>query len=517
MRSKQKQKRRQDTANSWAEQEDALFGPAPDNLYCEPCIATGVDADADADVDTTRRAASKEDKAPATRPTSTSTRKVSMPALAKKIACSASSRVTNIITKAKSEVSRVSQYHGNLDNGAGAGSSRTRMGRRAPSKPLPVVINTTNIKKGGGYSKTSVPSFTTPALPGNDQSNILRKARNIALAQVPNLCSHCHAFPMLSVCHPFFGPSERICSSHPPESIIRCVSCFRFQPKFKPFQQLGTSAARICPACARTAILDDNAARRLYENIISFLECQGLDMFQGKMLNVPIQLVDEDTMNQHGSTIGCDANEKKGGLTIWSEVHLPVISGVARGMANAASNFRRYRGGKKNESNFDNGGGSSGNAGRHASVQRILILKGFPENLMASVLAHEATHAWLCYDPIRRYGVPGEHTSFGQIRRIDQTVEEGLCQLVSYLYLQHLTVDDKKRGVSDMVKMFTGGDPTDLTLNQYYKWAIENHPSPVYGGGFKKAAKAYSQTLESGGGLKDLFQYVSMHLDFPPG
>eukprot|EP00979_Chaetoceros_neogracilis_P014820 scaffold4912_cov284-Chaetoceros_neogracile.AAC.11 len=516
MRSNQKQNKRKEK-NSWSEQEDALFGPSPANLsnlyYCEPCINTTTRHNDDAS-----KEPRKASVAAARRPTSNiddQKRKVTMPALAKTLVGNASSRVANVISMAKSEISKRPQYHGNQNSAA----ARARVGVRrgtALSESSSTVSSKIHVKNGGNSSRQSVPSFTTPAL--NNHSDIIRNVRNAALAQVPNLCSHCHAFPLRAVCHPFFGPSERICSSHPPQSIIRCISCFRFQPKYKPFQQLGTSAARICNACARTAVLDDNAARRLYENILSFMEGQGLDMFQGKMFNVPIQLVDEDTMNQHDSTIGCDANEKKGGLTIWSEVHaeIPILSGVARGIANATSAFR---GAKRNESDRDTGGEVLRNIGagiRHASVKRILILKGFPENLMASVLAHEATHAWLCYDPIRRYGVPGEPSSFGQVRRIDQTVEEGLCQLVSYLYLQHLTADDKKRGISDMVKSFTGGDPSDLTLNQYYKWAIENHSSPVYGGGFKKAAKAYSQTLENGGGLKELFQYVSMHRDFPP-
>ena len=132
---------------------------------------------------------------------------------------------------------------------------------------------------------------------------------------------------------------------------------------------------------------------------------------------------------------------------------------------------------------------------------------------MASILAHEATHAWLAFDPIRRDGVIGETTSFGQVRRIDQTVEEGLCQLVSHLFLQQLMVDDRKENFLDRLK---NDGPSDVKLNQYFKWSIENHSSEVYGGGFKKAAQAYTQTIETGGTLKDLFQYISIHRDFPP-
>lgn len=131
---------------------------------------------------------------------------------------------------------------------------------------------------------------------------------------------------------------------------------------------------------------------------------------------------------------------------------------------------------------------------------------------MASVLAHEATHAWFALNPVRRDGVVGDGTSFGTIRAIDRTVEEGMCQLVAHLYLQHLDANCQPETFVDNFK----GEPSDAKLNQYYKWSIENHGSPVYEGGFKNAVVAYTQTLQTGGGLRDLLQYVSIHRNFPP-
>ena len=496
MKSKQTQRKVHDGNNTWSEQEDALFGPSSTPVYCEPCIDTAL----------------KDPKSSATKATLDQKRKVSLPALAKKLAGNASSRVTSIISKAKGEVSKVSQHSRPPPNA----ESSSRM-KGPPTKTPP---HKSNVKDGEQFSKPSQPSFITPALFGNSGSDTFRNVRNAVLSQAPHLCAHCRALPMRFQHHPFFGPTERICSTHPLESVTCCVSCFRFQPKNQPFQPIGTSSAKICPACARTAILDDNAARRLYENVLSFMECQGLDMFQGRMLNIPIHLVGENGMNEQSSSIGCNANEKKRGLTIWSEVHagLPSVSGIAEGITKAVSStFLRPMSKKSNTSESDNKNiQRNAWAGmRHVSVKKILCLKGLPENLMASILAHEATHAWLAFNPIRRDGVRGEKTSFGQVRRIDQTVEEGLCQLVSYLYLQHLTADDKQ-GLSDMMKTITSADISDSTLNQYYKWSIENHSSPVYGGGFKKAARAYAQIIDSGGELKDLFQYISMHRDFPP-
>lgn len=322
--------------------------------------------------------------------------------------------------------------------------------------------------------------------------------------------------------HPFFGATERICSSHPAQSVTRCVSCFRFQPKKKPFALIGTSTARICPSCARTAILDNGAAKKLYEHVLQFMEREGLDMFGGKMKNVPVVLVSEDNLNRESSTIGCDATSKKRGLTIWSEMHIPLPDVV--GLAKSASKALRRVANRRSARTQSDVETSSGNreaevkrniwgGSRHVIVQKILCLKGLPRNLMGSILAHEATHAWLAMNPIRRDGVVGDSSSFGSVRRIDSTIEEGICQLVSHLYLQTLMTNDKKEGFRDH---FSRNGPSDVKLNQYYKWAIENHPSPVYGGGFKKAAVAYTQTVNSGGGLKELIQYVTIHRDFPP-
>jgi hypothetical protein len=133
---------------------------------------------------------------------------------------------------------------------------------------------------------------------------------------------------------------------------------------------------------------------------------------------------------------------------------------------------------------------------------------------MASILAHESTHAWLGLNPIRRDGVIGEDTSFGTIRSIDQTVEEGICQLIAYLYLQYIISNEDG---SETDRMFNiSGELTDSKLNQYFVWSIENHASPIYGDGFHKALSAYNYICEQGGGLKDLMHYIVIHRNFPP-
>jgi len=112
-------------------------------------------------------------------------------------------------------------------------------------------------------------------------------------------------------------------------------------------------------------------------------------------------------MNLQSSSIVCNANEQKRGLTIWSEQHigLPDVRGIASSVFRRAVDGRR----KGNEHTNSETSTSNGNevrrnvwAGmRQVSVKKILCLKGLPRNLMASILAHEATHAWLAFDPIK--------------------------------------------------------------------------------------------------------------------
>ncbi len=296
--------------------------------------------------------------------------------------------------------------------------------------------------------------------------------------------------------------------------------------------------------------MDDVAAKALYEHVLEFLQSRGLldehmlGADVGKRLKgVPVRLVGEREMHRQSSSIGCDANSQKMGLTIWSELHLPIPNVDVVGMAKRAGRMFR-RGGKSangdstsvgtstnNNSTSNSTSNSNSNSTdantqqanvrrnvwggmRHVQVQKILCLKGLPRNLMGSILAHEAIHAWLAMNPIRRDGVVGDDSSaFGRVRRIEPIIEEGICQLVSHLYLQTLMANDRKERFRDH---FSKDGPSDVKLNQYFKWSIENHSSPIYGGGFKKAAMAYTQTVQSGGGLKELLQYVTIHRDFPP-
>ena len=189
---------------------------------------------------------------------------------------------------------------------------------------------------------------------------------------------------------------------------------------------------------------------------------------------------------------------------------------------------------KKSSTNHDGRGGAGGLAPRAGvSINAILCLKGLPANLTASILAHEATHAWLALNPASGDSTPSGLSSssplFSSQRRLSPQVEEGCCQLVAYLYLTYLLETDLGKTSSyqntsntpsssssslsfSNLTSSSWGEPTEKQLIQFFQWAIENDCSQVYGDGFRLAKKSYSHFFSSGSGeLREFLDYVCRH------
>merc|ERR1712071_505431 len=62
-----------------------------------------------------------------------------------------------------------------------------------------------------------------------------------------------------------------------------------------------------------------------------------------------------------------------------------------------------------------------------ARITAILCLKGLPKDLVSSILAHEATHAWFKL-----------HPNYDPMNPVPLQIEEGCCQLMAFLYLNYL-------------------------------------------------------------------------------
>ena len=386
--SRQKQSKTKVKGNTWSEQDDALFGPSP-AMYCEPCASTT----------RTSTTTNNEKQSASASASASSINKLHLKVSAK----NAASKLTGFLTKARDDVvdatleaKRRNDKAWNKKNAAIPISSARKPAPTHASLPALTTSVPTPVKPAP--TRASLPAFTTsvpaPMKPPPSHNFGMRLSKIVTetlTSQVPFPCAHCNAIPLMYQYHPFFGKAQRICSTHPLNSVIQCVSCSRYQTRGDPFAAIGTSSARICSACARTAILDNGAAKMLYEHVLQFMESQGLDMFDGKMKNIPVILADENSLDRQSSSIGCEAKGQKRGLTIWREMHVPIPNVLS--MAKSASKLMKRVISSK-EASSNNGGEDEVKrnvwAGtRHVDVVKILCLKGLPRNLMASILAHE--------------------------------------------------------------------------------------------------------------------------------
>ena len=275
--------------------------------------------------------------------------------------------------------------------------------------------------------------------------------------------------------HQFREVDGHIAVADPDESEIgeirRCAGCHRFEPadEAKHFIDVGDKDRCICLACCRTLVSTSDDAISLWEQVVNFFEGPlGLvtdnDSISGvsrqTLMDIPVILVGIDALNENMQK---ESNEHSKSSQI-----------MTRGLC-----MSEY----------------STHSAESIEVVSILCLSNLPAELTASILAHECTHAFFKLHPNFRYKGPLPHM-----------VEEGLCQLVAFLFLSQHS-DELGESTED-----DGDDaiPSDAKLRQYFKFCIETDES-VYGRGFRMAARAYAKM-----GMQDLLYYIALNRDFPP-
>jgi len=296
------------------------------------------------------------------------------------------------------------------------------------------------------------------------------------------MCSH-HASKSTNSCNGVVaseGSSNRTTMSEETMGEVRrCAGCHRFEPKrssAKCFIDVGDgdTGRCVCLACCRTVVTTSDDVIPLWDKVLDFFEGPlGLitseDSHQGgvtrrELKSIPILIVGKNALND---------NMKKQPESDHSGSKL-----MTRGLCLS----ERCRGER------DNGKDGVG-------VTAIICLSGLPADLTASILAHEATHAYMKLHPNFPYKDP-----------LPLKVEEGLAQLIAFLFLTDLdSVEESHRDVEEDKSL-----PSDAKLRQYYRFCIETDKG-LYGEGFRMAARAYAKI-----GLQELLYYVALNRDFPP-
>ena len=270
--------------------------------------------------------------------------------------------------------------------------------------------------------------------------------------------------------------------------VRRCAGCHRFEPisHSKRFVDVGdgNTGRCVCLACCRTVVTSNDDAIPLWKRVVDFFEGPlglisgdnsggGGHAFGGvtrrDLERIPILVVGaaalNDNMKRHAHT-----------------GHLESAQIMTRGLCLS----ERMRGGSKRSSK----GGEA-----EVGVTAILCLSGLPSALAASILAHEAMHAWIKM-----------HPNFPCADPLPLRVEEGICQLVAFLFLND-GLDPPVPGPDEVEESTM---PSEERLRQYFRFCIETDEG-AYGEGFRGAARAYARM-----GMQELLYHVAVHRGFPP-
>lgn len=206
---------------------------------------------------------------------------------------------------------------------------------------------------------------------------------------------------------------ERYCTHHEQDSSVSCTGCARLRrPESDDIADIGDGRV-ICLECLHTIVPDTAAAQPLYNEIVEFYRTN-LSMQIPEV--PPLMLVENSGLNE-----ACDREGRAG-----------AVDGVQQGPATHTRGLCLIERVSSVRTGRIARDGSSGaltsksemvplQVDRNTVVVAILVLAGLPRVVTGAVIAHELMHAWL-----REHG----------IRKLSEQVEEGLCQLMSYLWLE---------------------------------------------------------------------------------
>jgi hypothetical protein len=316
----------------------------------------------------------------------------------------------------------------------------------------------------------------------------------------------------------------------------------------------------LCAQCSDSIIVDASEVVALYRSIVDFMgSALGLSI-PAEMREVPVLLVDVQTLNENrGKLNDVLGHHDVGELAATTEMGVRPGSGsgkrlvsvrgeaVIRGVTLSRCSEVRHM----PTARLSIGGGRSSLApGQLPQVYRVtqtrdvsavLVLYGLPRDLTASILAHEAMHVWLKLNK----GFPF---------RMPPKLEEGLCQVIAYMYLDSLvatgTSSDGSSALDSPSSVASPGasakvhspqpratqpsvrrpnsagsrtGPTKSTapfrtvpkptktLLGWFRQQIATDKSPVYGEGFKEAYAAVTAV-----GLKAVVSHIQEHQVLPP-
>lgn len=271
--------------------------------------------------------------------------------------------------------------------------------------------------------------------------------------------------------HPFWN--QKYCPSHEIDGTPRCCSCDRIETGEVKYAGL-EDGRKICLECLETAVFDTKECQPLYREVLKFYKNVGMMIDQ----EVPMLLVERTALNEarEGEKEGIHMTSETRGLCLSEEQTVTTVFGGKSSFPRLSFNFwtepKHLR--------------------RHCEVTAILVLYGLPRLLTGSILVHELMHAWL--------------RLAGGFPRMRPEVEEGICQVMSHIWLSaELKRAEKKDSTS--AKGITS--PAQERLGKFYLYQISSDTSPVYGDGFRQALASVNRY-----GLVRVLEHLRMTANF---
>jgi hypothetical protein len=289
----------------------------------------------------------------------------------------------------------------------------------------------------------------------------------------------------------------------------KCFSCHKREPfpesNRAPFVQL-LDGRKLCPHCQSTVVMESAELQVIYPKILKFFSEQLGFILPPEIYSVPILAVDVHTLNEnmnyeysgntngHGHCGGLDFNHDHQAVTMGLTMstiqhrtrHIPHMVQLHSGTANFG-----------HRSWVEPVIYTIPETEVSRKVTAILVLFGLPHDLCASILAHETMHAYLRLTREMPEALPS-------------MVEEGLCQLVAYKYLEYLSAasnadtDGRRNNINEYESK------EDELYRQFFRYNIENDSSEVYGAGFRRARVCEEQLS-----LQVLLEYIGENQLFP--
>ncbi|GJY58723.1 DA1-related 2-like protein [Tanacetum coccineum] len=281
-------------------------------------------------------------------------------------------------------------------------------------------------------------------------------------------------------CHPFW--SQKYCPAHEHDNTARCCSCERLESVNVRYISLGDGRS-LCLECMESAIMDTGDCQPLYHAIRDYYEGMNMRLDQ----QIPMLLVERHALNDAivGERTGFHHLPETRGLCLSEEQTVASIQKRPRIGGHRLVGMRTQH----------------QKLTRRCEVTAILCLYGLPRLLTGAILAHELMHGWL---RLKGY------------RNLIPEVEEGICQVLSYMWLESEIMPGLKNmpstssSSSSSASKKGGKSRVESKLGEFFMHQILHDASPAYGGGFR-AANAAVNTF----GLRTTLDHIRLTGNFP--